>query len=46
MKPCRLFTSIYEEPVASKFAASPVRPPNLEKVIIPFLVDRKGKFMS
>jgi hypothetical protein len=46
MKQCRIITSIYEESAASKFAASPVRPPNLEKVIIPFLIDTKGKFMD
>ena len=43
MKPCRLITSIYEQPAASKFAASPVRTPDLENVTIPFLIDRKGK---
>jgi hypothetical protein len=46
MKPCRLITSINEEPVSSKFAASPIRPPNLEKATIPFLIDKKGKFMG
>jgi hypothetical protein len=46
MKQCRTVTSIYEESAAFKFAASPVRPPNLEKVTIPFLIDRKGKFIG
>jgi len=46
MKPYRLTTSIYEEPAPSKFAASPVRTPSTEKVTIPFLIDRKGKFMG
>jgi hypothetical protein len=46
MKPRRLTASIYEEPAPSKFAASPVRTPNIEKVTLPFLIESKRKFMG
>jgi hypothetical protein len=46
MKLCGRITSIYEEAVSSKFAPSPVRPSNLEKVPIQFLINSKGKSMG